>query len=732
MRRTALWTALVGLLLLPGGGARADDSSLPAVQSGARPGPGVLYAPEATAPQLENAGGWAAEPLMVSGAEAYSGNQYLYQDYIYDSHGANTTDLLLARPDSVPASTDTLFGGATGDVVYPTDAATYGFNAADLLEFRAKPAGSDVVVYRITLNTMLDPDAAAVAIGIDTDVNSSTGTNEWGHGIGSLGTLGLEHVVVSWGTGATFDGGPAESTADVTRNQIQIVVSTGEPNVSAATWRHYLVVGLWDGTGAFKSILEQPTATDPGGAHGTTPPPIFNVGFRFDEPMAPDQADLTDRGQRAVGIGHWREHAQAKALAARDISAFHTDIDFGALTQGVGRSTVPSAGYLNRLYVSHLDLGEGVQPDRPMLLGKIQPYSIFVPSAASGGRRPLHVHLHSLSCNYNQYAVLMPNFLEQIGEDLGVFVLTTQGRGPDGWFHDEAEYDLFEAWADVARNYALDPDRTTVGGYSMGGYGTFKMASQYPDLFAAGFAIVGPGDENLAGAPTGGTIEDDQNTMRIVDGLYNVPLLMWNGLIDELVPVAGVAQFAQRLHDLGYRHEFHLFPTHDHFLFGVVDEWRAASGYVGSALDRDPARVVYRAMPEMDNATLGLVHDHAYWVSGINVATGSRSGLVSARSHGLAEGAPVATSYAGVGIDPTPNLFRGIGWRPTVAPQRNALELDLTGVDAVLISIDRAGLSLSEPLRVFGSSTIAAGVTLQDGIGTVSFTAGPGPFDVTV
>ena len=35
--------------------------------------------------------------------------------------------------------------------------------------------------------------------------------------------------------------------------------------------------------------------------------------------------------------------------------------------------------------------------------------------------------------------------------------MTPLGRGPDGWYTDEAEVDFFEVWADLARRFRLDP-----------------------------------------------------------------------------------------------------------------------------------------------------------------------------------------------------------------------------------------------------------------------------------
>ena len=70
------------------GAAPTRNSSLPVASSGHRPGPDILYAKPPRAPQLENTGPWRAQPILVSGAQAYRGGEWLYQDYLYDDHGA--------------------------------------------------------------------------------------------------------------------------------------------------------------------------------------------------------------------------------------------------------------------------------------------------------------------------------------------------------------------------------------------------------------------------------------------------------------------------------------------------------------------------------------------------------------------------------------------------------------------------------------------------------------------
>jgi len=161
--------------------------------------------------------------------------------------------------------------------------------------------------------------------------------------------------------------------------------------------------------------------------------------------------------------------------------------------------------------------------------------------------------LHSLSTNYNQF--LGSRNQSQFGDrGLGSIVITPEARGPDGFYDGYAGADVFEVWADVARLYRLDADWTAIGGYSMGGIGTFKLAEQFPDLFARAQPTVGDsGDNNL------------------VLSLRNIPFLMWNSAVDELVPPSSYEPTARALDAAGYRYELDVFTPSDHLALSIND-----------------------------------------------------------------------------------------------------------------------------------------------------------------
>ena len=668
------------------------------------PGPAWLHRPLATTPILENVGGWRAAPLLVSGADAHVDGEFVSQDFIYDAYGANSTDVPMAPPDTSPSSTSGLASAPTGDIAQPLGA-RFGRNAGDLLEFRAREVDGGVA-YRVTLNTILDAAANAVAIGIDTDSDPTTGTDDWGAGIGTLGELGLEHVVVVSGSDAFADGDRVPVQVSVDRNQIDVELSVSPGD---ATWRHYVVAGISDGMGHFAPILDEPDADHAGGAHGTDAPPVLNVGFRRadQEPMGVDTAETGGRG--AYGYGSWRDHAQAKALAARDISAFFADVAFADLRPGVTRSTVPTSGFMDRLYVSHLTLGEGVQPaaaagGSDVLLGQVQPYSLYVPEDLDTSEpAPFTLLLHAAACNYNQYGVQAPQLHRLLGDDRGGVIATPQARGQTVGYSGLGEVDTFEVWADVASRYALDFDRVALSGISMGGIGSFRLASLYPDLFSRVFPIAGHG----------------QAVIDIAENLRNVPLMMWNGVPDELVRADQYLPYQRRLEELGYRHEQDLFPATDHLVhpLGSGTDFSRGAAFLGlEPIDRNPRRVTYRVVPTMANDDLELEYDGAYWVDNIVVAEGAARGTVDAVDRAAPDGEPVATVFTRPGSDPEPHVARGVEWTPSPAIPANAIELLLVDVVAVTVDVGRTDVDVARTWTATIDTTTQSTLTL-DGVG---------------
>ena len=182
-----------------------------------------------------------------------------------------------------------------------------------------------------------------------------------------------------------------------------------------------------------------------------------------------------------------------------------------------------------------------------MFLGRVQPYSVCLPSTYAPGRKlPLTLLLHSLALGQNQFAAIGPRLLHQVCEDRDSVVVTPLARGPSCWYFDEGELDVWEVWARVAEQLGTDPNRTVISGYSMGGYGAYKLALTYPEVFAQAVVLAGPptcGVRLLPDVDIPGNLDPDSHcaregdTFRLLVNARWLPFVIAHGLLDELVPI---------------------------------------------------------------------------------------------------------------------------------------------------------------------------------------------------
>jgi len=722
MSKSRTVVAVAGLLavLAPLGTLAALPDSLPSVTSGARPGPDVLYAPAPAAPQLENRSPrFAAPPLLVSGQEAYVSGEYLYQDFLYDDYGSDT-DGAGAQPLSPRA----------GNIDYPTNTARYGNNAADLVELRIAVTPTDVA-YRITLTTLLAADTTIVALAFDTDANVLTGAATLPRDPGAP-FPGTDEVITVWGTGAEHTrfplaGAPVTTaltdlTTDLEANQITLVVprTVSDPH---GTWRAAIATGLYDtASGGWLRPQQNATATQLGGAGPLDPQPagILNLGFRFGEqfvncpnPPNTQQCDVPP------------DTTQSAAIRNKTPTSFAHDVDFTKLDNGVSESTIPATGLQIRIFPSRLDLGEGRNQLGlggvdygvfPQYLGQLQPYSLYIPTSyVPGTPAGLTLLLHSLGDHYWQYTG--STMVQQIGEVRDNLVVTTLARGPDGWYQHEAEYDVFEVWNDVAAHFDLDPTRVASSGYSMGGYATYRLGTLYPDLIGKAFTQVGPPGDGIwvpPNPPTGGL---NTLTNLWLENARNVPYLNVVASADQLVPLPGPN--AQNLgapehgirgfDQLGYRFRYLVFSPSDHLAQAAVGyNYPFAADFLGTAsVDRNPPHVTFGYVPAADDNGLGLVHDHAYWVSELELADLNAGGdlgkaVVDAFSHGFGVGDPASTPGATAGAVPpfTYEEFNRTWGDPPAIPVANNLDVRLRNVGSVHVDVARAALDPGAVLTV--------------------------------
>ncbi|HVX70830.1 MAG TPA: hypothetical protein VHA79_14190 [Mycobacteriales bacterium] len=690
---------------------RTVADSLPSVASGHRPGPSVLYAKPAVAPQLENRGIWKAAPTLVSGTQAYRDGEWMYQDYLYDDHGA----VGVLDPTTPWPETDFIFSPVAGTFTYPTTR-RYADNAADLVEFRTKPLAG-ATAFRVTLNSLTDPGLVGftIALGISQE------TQKWpaDAGVSSSAAYfvtvhGHSATMTQAGTGRVLQPAPTVSVS-VRRRQFTVEVPHTAWDPGKSTVRMSIGVGLWDRAHAHYQLpaVGPATATTPGGG-GAAPVGLVNVGPRLNEPWPslaqPTETIADSAAGELVQPFMWREHEQAYELGVLgSVEPFSANVSFAKLARHVtDNSDIPRSGSTDRIFASHFWFGQGLDPTqvcsrivpptsvgarcKGRMVGQLQPYNLYVPSGpAPRGGYGMTLLLHSLSGNYNQYAT-SHNQVQLARRGAGSIVLTPGGRGPDGGYAGVAEADTFEAWNAVAHLFPLNPDWTVVSGYSMGGFGTYRLAERYPDLFARGFSVVGEASP-ASGLPS----------------LRNVPILAWNATADELVPVDGTVENTQQMTAAGLRYIEQLFTASDHLTLATNDQYGPGATWLGThRVNRNPAHVTYVVNRGEDNRLADVVADHAYWLSDVTPRKAGAIGTIDVRSRGFGSGDPQPSGMkvgAGALTGGTKAIIPYVefsqSWsKPPRTPKRDALDVVARNISRVVVAVHRARVDCHATVRV--------------------------------
>ena len=189
---------------------------------------------------------------------------------------------------------------------------------------------------------------------------------------------------------------------------------------------------------------------------------------------------------------------------------------------------------------------------RSRLDGSVQPYGLVVPEelAPPPAQPPLLVWLLGRGEKRTELAFLAereagpPQLVPK-----GPLVLVPYGRFCNATKF-AGEVDVFEALAAVRTQYAVDPRRIAVAGFSMGGGSTWHLATHHPGLWAAAFPGAGfaetavftqalaPGKEPRAAW--------EQTLWRLYDAtvcagnLFNVTTVAYSGAIDKQKQAADI------------------------------------------------------------------------------------------------------------------------------------------------------------------------------------------------
>lgn len=234
-----------------------------------------------------------------------------------------------------------------------------------------------------------------------------------------------------------------------------------------------------------------------------------------------------------------------------------------------------------------------------------QPYGLYLPKNYDPARKyPLVISLHGAGSNHRlnlrrvfgkgnlpgetdaEATRRFPALLE-----VDYIVASPLARGTMG-YQGIPEKDVLDVLADVKKRFSIDEDRVYLTGLSMGGGGALWIGLTHPDIWAA-IAPVCPADP--------------KETAEFAPNALNIPVHLFHGDLDPVVPVEATRLWNERLKALGTPVEYTEYPAVKHnawdsaYKDGAIFQW-----FSQFRRQRYPARVPF--------VTDRYRYNQAYWV----------------------------------------------------------------------------------------------------------------------
>ncbi|MCX7009947.1 MAG: prolyl oligopeptidase family serine peptidase [Kiritimatiellaeota bacterium] len=178
-------------------------------------------------------------------------------------------------------------------------------------------------------------------------------------------------------------------------------------------------------------------------------------------------------------------------------------------------------------------------------------YLLYLPEdyAQSKKKWPLILFLHGAGERGDDVQVVAkhgPPKLVAAGKQLPFIIVSPQCPQRDWWSNDLQIAALDGLLKEIVSNYRVDTDRLYLTGLSMGGFGSWKLATEYPTRFAAVAPICGKGD------PTKAKLIKD------------LPIWVFHGAKDPVVPIANSKDMVDALKQCGSDVKFTIYPDAQH------------------------------------------------------------------------------------------------------------------------------------------------------------------------
>ncbi|MGI8883693.1 MAG: alpha/beta fold hydrolase [Pyrinomonadaceae bacterium] len=168
-------------------------------------------------------------------------------------------------------------------------------------------------------------------------------------------------------------------------------------------------------------------------------------------------------------------------------------------------------------------------------------YQIYVPAKIESGQKlPVIVFLHGIRERGNGGLVptggAFGKIIQHYFAQIPALILLPQCRPGKYWSDAAMDEMVMRALEQTIEEFAADASRVYLIGVSMGGYGVWHFASQYPGKFAALVSICG-----------GSSITNGDRFSTLAEKVGKTPAWLFHGADDRIVPAEESRQIAAAL-----------------------------------------------------------------------------------------------------------------------------------------------------------------------------------------
>ena len=170
--------------------------------------------------------------------------------------------------------------------------------------------------------------------------------------------------------------------------------------------------------------------------------------------------------------------------------------------------------------------------------GKTIPYLLYLPKdyTSKEAKWPLMLFLHGRGESAGPLSTVKkwgpPRLIER-GENFPYIIASPQCPRAESWAQASQQALLLALLDHLAKTCKVDSDRIYLTGLSLGGYGSWRLAADHPERFAAVVPICG-----------GGRTDDAEK-------LKSLPIWAWHGAADPTVPVQRSIEMVEAIKKAG-------------------------------------------------------------------------------------------------------------------------------------------------------------------------------------